>query len=91
MELSPNVGVVSDEAAENTRTVRNFRLLQIGKTKFTDVVIRTKSDVVRVNFDIVRLEPEVDQLLLSFTSGLERVGNTEEKGVSKSPLSKWIL
>ncbi len=53
MELSLNIGVVSDEAAENTRTVRYFRLLQIVETKFTDVVIRTKSDVVRVNFDIL--------------------------------------
>ena len=41
--------------------------------------MRAKSDVVRVNLDIFRLEPEIDQLLLSFTSELERVGNSEEK------------
>jgi hypothetical protein len=39
MELSLNIGVVSDEAAENTRTVRYSCLLEIVKTKFTEVVI----------------------------------------------------
>ena len=79
MELSQNIGVVSDEAAENTRTVRYSCLLQIVKTEFLEVVMRAKSDVVRVNLDIFRLEPEIDQLLLSFTSEIERVGNSKEK------------
>jgi hypothetical protein len=56
--LAPNDAITSEPFAE-------FRL---SLCEFLEVVMRAKSDVVRVNLDIFRLEPEIeDQLLLSYS------------------------
>jgi len=75
--LSLNEQVVSNETAENARTISRSRLFQIIKTKITNIDFRAKCNVVRVDLDIFWLETEVDQLLLIFQSKLKRVGSTE--------------